>query len=578
MMNSSAAPQTEELERPLPQAPTAPLIPTIDVEGWARRTAKPGDWFDERAAQHAVTFFSRYLRHTKDRWANQPFILEPWQRAIVRTIFGLKRADGTRRFRVVYIEVPRKNGKTALAAGLALYLAFASGLQGAEVYCAASTEEQANICFSEAKRMRSLSTALRERTDAFKKNISANATFSKLQLLTSKSDTKDGLNASGIIGDEFHAWKDKLLYDLLHTSTAARSQPVEIYITTAGLDEDGICADMRKEAIGVLEGTVDNHELLPVIYAADKDDPIDDPATWAKANPNLDISVRRDYLAAQAEKAKRLPRDTNTFKRLHLNIWTAQETLWIPMKEWDPCNLGPVTLETLRGRRCFGGLDLSAVGDLTSLGLTAPREDGGLDIWSHSWLPREGLAERIRNDRVPYDRWADAGLLTLTEGNAVDYDMIRRFITGVLPAGADDAAMKAAADAALINQVELVEIACDRWNSLQIVTQLKADTHEDWIVVFGQGFASMSGPSKALEQMVLRRLINHGGNPLLRWSMGCAAIASDAADNIKPVKPDRRKSPARIDPVVAAIMSIGRAIVAQDVNPQVFDGKAAFAI
>lgn len=573
-MNSSAAPQTEEIERPLPQAPTAPLIPTIDVEGWALSTARPGDRFDERAAQHAVVFFHRYLRHTKDKWADKPFILEPWQRAIVRTIFGWKRADGTRRFRVVYIEVPRKNGKTALAAGLALYLAFASGLIGAEVYCAASTEEQANICFSEAKRMRSLSSSLRERTDAFKKNISSTATNSKLQLLSSKSDTKDGLNASGIIGDEFHAWKDRLLYDLLHTSTAARSQPVEIYITTAGLDEDGICADMRKEAIGVLEGSVDNHELLPVIYAADKDDPIDDPATWAKANPNLDISVRRDYLAAQAEKAKRLPRDTNTFKRLHLNIWTSQETLWIPIREWDPCNLGPVTLETLKGRRCYAGLDLSAITDLTALAVTAPRETGGLDLWVHCWLPAHDLAERVKRDRVPYDRWAEQGLLTLTEGNVVDYDMIRRYITGVLPAGADEHAVKAAQTTALINQIDIAELAHDRWNSTQIVTQLSTDVHPEWCVAFGQGYASMSAPSKEFEKLILARQLNHGGNPLLRWSVGCASIASDPADNIKPVKPDRRKSPARIDPVVAAIMAIGRAIVAQNINPQIFDGEA----
>jgi phage terminase large subunit-like protein len=537
----------------------------FDVEAWAARTARPGDTFDEIDAAHACAFFPRYLTHSKGKWAGQPFELIGWQRAIVRAAFGWKRADGTRRFRKVYLEVARKNGKTQLAAGIALYLAFFSGEPGAEVYCAASNEDQALICFNEAKRMRGRSAYMKNTINAFKGNLSSTKVEngSKLEAITGRSDTKDGLNASGIIGDEFHAWKDRNLYDVLTTSTGAREQPLEVYITTAGTDEHSICYETREHAINVRDGVIEDHEMLPVIYAAGKDDPIDDPRTWAKANPSLGITVKPDYIAKKLKQARDMPRFMNTFQRLHLNIWTDAATTWIPREDWDRCNLRPVTLDALKGRACYGGLDLSAVTDLTALALFFPDDEAAADlsgdIWVHCWLPRgdgDALRERIKRDKVPYDLWAEQGLLTLTEGNVVDYDAIRAAVTGV--AGDPPAAW----GAPLRDLVEIRDIARDSWNATQITNQLMSDGAA--MIDFGQGYRSMSAPAKEWEKMVLGQRLNHGGNPLLRWTNSCCAVMQDPAGNIKPVKPDRKMSSKRIDPIVAAIMAVGRAIAVRD--------------
>jgi phage terminase large subunit-like protein len=565
-----------QLSSPVLSTSAAALAPppagvVFDVEAWALRTARSGDYFDERAAEHACQFFPRFLRHTKGEWAGRPFQLEGWQRAIVRTVFGWMRADGTRRFRVVYLEVARKNGKTALAAGIALYLAFSSGELGAEVYCAASNEDQAMICFNEAKRMRSQSPVLRERTNAFKKNMSATETFSKLEVLTSKSDTKDGLNVSGLVGDEFHAWKDQNLYDVLHTATGARLQPLEFYITTAGLDQDGICAKTRQHALEVRDGVADDHEFLPVIFAADRDDPIDDPRTWAKANPNLGVSIKTDYLAKEAKKAQQLPHLLNAFKRLHLNIWTEAETVWIPQPDWDACALRPVTLDTLAGRRCYAGLDLSATTDLTAIALAAEPQAGSsegaddvVDLFVHCFMPAARLAKATERDRADYQQWVDAGLITLTEGDVVDYDVIRAALTGT---GGDSVFGRPLAEL-----VHLVDLASDPWNATHLRNQLMADGLT--VVDFRQGFATMSPASKEWEARILSRRLNHGGNKLLRWMNRGTAVVQDPAGNIKPVKPDRKTSTKRIDGVVAGIMALARLVAAREpeVDPFVFEG------
>lgn len=553
MTSSSAARQIEtpaEIESEI-----APAF--FDAEAWAAATARADDWFDERAAEHVCAFFPRYLRHTKGRWAGQPFFLLPWQRSVLRAAFGWKRAGGTRRFRIVWVEVPRKNGKTGLAAGVGLYLAFASGEAGAEVYSGASVKTQAAIAFNEAKRMRAQSPQLRERTNAFKYNISCAESFSKYEVIASDYGTLDGLNLSGLIGDEVHAWKNREFYEVLHTAEGARSEPLEFLITTAGTEIDSLGGEMHEHAGRVRDNLIEDHSFLPVIYAADKEDDWTDPQTWAKGNPSLGATVTLDALAAEAERAKKLPRYLNAFKRYYLNIWTEQETVWLPPDKWAACNRGAetVTLSALAGRRCFGGLDLSSTTDLTALALIFPRDDGA-DLWAHFWLPKEGLADRVRRDRVPYDKWAEAGFITLTEGDVVDYDVIRRMITGEAP-GADAAFLAKSRAAAIVNQVHLVALARDRWNATQLTTQLMGDGVE--IRDFGQGYASMSSPCKEFEKIVVEGKLNHGGNPVLDWMARVVTVRTDGADNLKPVKPDRRRSSKRIDGIVAAVMAKGLA-------------------
>jgi phage terminase large subunit-like protein len=569
-MNSSSAVRPIEPEAVLPQAPPpgiAPVAGFFDAEAWAAATAQPGDWFDERAAEHVCAFFPRYLRHTKGRWAGQPFFLLPWQRSGLRAAFGWKRADGSRRFRIVWCEIPRKNGKTGLAAGVGLYLAFASGEPGAEVYSGASAKTQAAIAFNEAKRMRAQSSQLRELTNAFKYNISRPDNFSKYEVIAADYGTLDGLNLSGLIGDEVHAWKNREFYEVLHTAEGARTQPMEFLITTAGTDIDTLGGEMHEHAERVRDGVIEDHAFLPIIYGTGRDDDWTDPAVWANANPSLGATVTIEAIAAEAERAKKLPRYQNAFKRYYLNIWTEQETIWLPIDKWSQCTKGPesVTLEALAGRRCFGGLDLSSTTDLTALALLFPRDDGA-DLWMHFWMPKEGLAERVRRDRVPYDKWADQGFITLTDGDVVDYDVIRRMITGEAP-GADPEFLVTSRKAAITNQVELVALARDRWNATQLTTQLMGDGVE--IKDFGQGYASMSAPSKEFEKLVVEGTLNHGGNPVIDWMARVVTVRTDGADNVKPVKPDRRRSTKRIDGIVAGIMALGLAIsTAADQEPE----------
>lgn len=542
--------------------------PYFDVEAWAEKTAKDGDWFDEAAAEHACQFFERYLKHTKDRWFGLPFKPIPWQRSSLRAMFGWKRADGTRRFRIVFIEIPRKNGKTTFAAGVGLYLGLACGLPGAEVYFAASDRKQACIAFNEAKRMRAASPYMKSITDVFKYSIVRPDQGSKLEALSKESGNKDGLNMSGLIGDEVHAWTDREVYDLLHTSIGVRKEPMEVLITTAGTDETSFWGEMHDHAEKVRDGEIDDHEFLPILFCADADADIEDPAAHAQANPSLGYTVLPEYLAKEARRAATTPSYRNTFKRLHLNQRTAQTTLWLPMEHWAQCNLAPVRIEQLAGRRGFFGLDLSSTTDLTALVGLFPREGSEIvDLWSHFWLPLgldpKDIEEREKRDRQPYRRWADAGLMTLTEGNVVDYDKIRTFIAGVEGQGG------------LMQQVEIVDLAHDRWNARQIATQLMGDGLN--LVEFGQGYASMSAPAKEWERRVLAHTLNHGGNPIMQWMAKSVEIRPDEVGNIKPVKPDRKRHTRRVDGIVAGVMALGRLIVSEGPPEKSFWETAAAA-
>lgn len=543
-----------------------------ELDQWIRATAKDGDYFDEFAAEHAVAFFPRYLRHTKGRWAGQVFELLAWQRIVVRAVFGWKRADGTRRFRTLYIEIGRKNGKTGFAAGLALYLAFASGEMGAEVYCAATDKAQAGICFREAAKMRAMSPGrFKEKIDAFKWALTRPDMFSKLEVISSDFGNKDGLNISGLVVDEFHAWRDAELYDVLHTAEGARTEPLEVITTTAGAVPEGPCWEMHEKARLVLERVLEDHEFLPIIFAArppaegvDELTWLQDPRTWAEANPSLGDTINFEYLEAEARKAVQQPRLRNVFKRYHLGIWTQQTTVWLPMEHWRVCTAirggdpehGP-GLERWEGRSAIGALDLSATTDLTALALTFPPLDGAArwGLWTHFWMPEEAVEERTRRDRVPYDRWVKQGWITATPGNVVDYNYIRRRISG----GGEPGLAELPGVAPIRDQVELLALVFDRHMALPLISQFdQADGIK--CLGFGQGYVSMSPAAKEFEKTVIAHQLDHGDNPVLNWMARIVEVKQDEAENIKPVKPDRRKNFKRIDGIVAALMGFGTAI------------------
>lgn len=510
--------------------------------------------YSEAHADRAVEFFASYLSHVKGELAGQPFRLARWQEErIIRPIFGTLRADGTRRYRTAYIEIPRKNGKSTLGAGIALLLLLADGEHGAEVYSAAADKGQASIVYDVAVQMAQAHEALRSRTRAYasSKRLVVGSTASMYCAISAEAYSKHGLNASGIIFDELHAQPNRDLWDVLTTSTGSRRQPLTVAITTAGHDRSSICWELHEHARAILDGRITDDEFLPVIYGADEDDDWTEPVTWAKANPGLGDSVQESYLEALCARAQLSPALENTFRRLHLDQWTEQDVRWLQMRRWDAC-AGAVDAQALLGRRCYAGLDMATTTDLCALVLLFPAASDG-DTWSVLpvfWVPRDSARERSRGGRVPYMDWIRAGLLRATDGNVVDYDVIRRHVNE------------------LAEQYDIRELAVDRWNSTQLQTQLMGDGIE--VVQFGQGYASMSAPTKELEKLVLGGQISHGAHPVLRWQAGNVAVETDAAGNLKPSK---KRSSEKIDGIVACIMALGRAMVAAAPSRSVYSSR-----
>lgn len=507
-----------------------------------------GFWFDKKAADLAVAFFEKLLMHSKGEWAGQPFRLQEWQRDdIIRPLFGWKRADGTRRYRHAYIEIPRKNGKSTLCSGIGLYLLLADGEPGAEVYSAAADRDQARIVFDEAKAMVESSPALSEYAKPLRNTIVVHSQRSFYRVLSADAYTKHGLNAHGILFDELHAQPNRELWDVLNTSTGARRQPLMVMITTAGVyDPESICWEQHEYARQVLDGAIDDPFFFAYIAAADEDDDWTSPVAWAKANPGLGVTIKHDYLDGECKRALASPAYQNTFRRLHLNQWTAQEERWLDLAAWNACKR---ELPDLSGRACFAGLDLSSTTDISAFVLCFPPKDEDEPYWllPFFWIPRDNLFERVRRDRVPYDAWLRDGLLEATPGNVIDYYYIEQTVRN------------------LATEYDIQEIAFDRWGATLLYQRL--EEARQTMIQFGQGFASMSPPMKEFLKLVLSQRIAHNGNPVLRWMVDNVVARSDPAGNIKP---DKAKSRNRIDGVVASIMALDRAV---RYAPSVYDER-----
>jgi len=517
------------------------------------KNSSPDFWFDEEEADRACEFFKRFLRHSKGQWAGQPLELSDWQRDdIIRPMFGWKRKDGTRKYRRVYIEIPRKNGKSTLSAGIALYMLFCDREAGAEIYSAAADRDQARIVFDVAKSMVYGHKKLDGIAAVFKNSIAISKSEAVYRVLSADAGTKHGLNAHGIIFDELHTQKNRELWDVLTTSTGSRKQPLIVAITTSGWDKHSICYEMHDYASKVRDGIIEDPYFLPVIYAAGESDDWTKPEIWHKANPGLGISVSEEYLSQECKRAVEVPGYTNTFKRLHLCIWTEAESRWLDSVAWEECAL-PVDAEKLEGRECYAGLDLSTTTDISALVLVFPDDDGGYDALSYFWVPEENIRKRSERDKVPYDVWKRQGHIEATPGNVVDYDYIQHKIRE------------------LSKKFNIREIAYDRWNSSQLVNNLMAENAP--MVEFGQGFASMSAPSKELEKIVTGRQLRHGANPVLTWMANNVVVQEDPAGNLKPAK---NKSVERIDGIVALIMALGRATVSTEPVKSIWETEGAF--
>ncbi|WP_348266422.1 terminase TerL endonuclease subunit [Edaphobacter sp. DSM 109919] len=496
--------------------------------------------FDRKKAQRVIDFFG-FLRHSKGEWAGHKFILEPWQQAFIWILFGWVHADTSlRRFRFSYTELARGNGKSTLASGVALFLLAADGEGGAEIYSAATKKDQARIVFSESERMVKSSPALRAKIATFRDNLHIVGTASKYQPLSSDKDSLDGLNIHGVIADEVHAWKGRALWDVLVTALGKRRQSLLFAITTAGYDKHSVCFEQHGYSEKVLAGIIEDDTWFCWIAGLDDEDDWEDESNWIKANPALGTMVKIEELRTAAAKAKETPGSLNAFLRLRLNKWTSQHTLWMPMDRWDSCNAA-FTPESLHGRECFAGLDLSTTTDISALVLLFPpiETDKRWYVLPHFFIPSENIEDRVKRDRVPYDVWKKQGHLITTDGNVIDYDAIRLKVNE------------------LGQLYNIRELMFDRWNATQLTTQLAGDGFET--VQFGQGFTSMNAPTKRLLELVLSSELAHGGNPVLRWMASNVTVKQDPAGNLKP---DKSKSTEKIDGIVALCMALGRASVA----------------
>lgn len=517
----------------------------------------PTSHYDKGKADRAVTFIQN-LCHTKGKWAGTPFTLLPWQEQIVRDIFGIVKENGKRQFLTAYVEIPKKQGKSELAAAVALYLLYADNEQSAEVYGAACDRNQASIVFDVAKQMVQMSPALmrRSKITAAQKRIVNYSNNGYYQVLSAETGTKHGLNVSGLVFDEIHAQPNRQLYDVLTKGSGdAREQPLFFIITTAGTNKNSICYELHTKALDLLDGRKNDPSFYPVVYGLGIEDDWTDEANWYKANPSLGHTISIDRVREAYQNALDNPAEENVFKQLRLNIWTSATVCWIPEHIYDRGNR-PIDLDDLYGRECFGGLDLSSTSDITALSLVFPprSEEESYIVLPFFWLPEETLELRCRHDHVLYDVWKRQGFINTTEGNVVHYGFIEKFIED------------------LGERYNIKEIAFDRWNATQMVQNL-----EDMgftVVPFGQGYKDMSPPSKELYKLLMEGRINHGGNPVLKWMAQNVVMHQDPAGNIKP---DKDKSTEKIDGIVATIMALDRAIRCQDAT-SVYDTRGLLFI
>lgn len=500
----------------------------------------PTSHYDKAKADRAVKFIEN-LCHTKGKWAGKRFWLLPWQEQLIRDIFGIVKPDGYRQFRTAFVEICKKVGKSELAAAVALYLLYADNEPSAEVYGAAADRQQASIVFDVARQMVEMSPALLKRSKLMTatKRIVNYGNSGYYQVLSAEVGGKHGFSVSGLVFDEIHTQPNRQLYDVLTKgSSDARQNPLHFIITTAGTDRHSIAYELHTKAVDILEGRRVDPTFYPVVYGLKDDEDWEDEANWYKVNPSLGYTVDIERLRDAYREAKQNPADEVTFKWLRLNMWVSSTVAWIPDAIFMKGN-EEIDLAALEGRDCYGGLDLSSTGDITALVLMFPPrdEDEKYILLPFFWVPEETIPQRVKAASVPYDIWEKQGFLLSTEGNVIHYDFIEKFIND------------------LAEKYHICEIAVDRWNATQMIQNLEGDGFT--MVPFGQGFASMSGPTKDFYRLLMEGQIIHGGHPVLRWMAGNVVVDTDPAGNIKVTK---AKSKEKIDGIVAAIMALDRCI------------------
>jgi phage terminase large subunit-like protein len=521
--------------------------------------------FDLDAAERAIRFFS-YLQLAEGEFAGKPFTLLPFQQFIIGSLFGWMGPDGFRRFRTAFIEIGKGNCKTKTAAGIGLYCLVADHEEGAEIYSAATTREQARIAWADADKMVAASPFLARSVARNVSNLAVLATNSYFRPVSSEGRGLDGKRVHCAILDEIHEHPSPIVVDKMRAGTKQRRQALIFEITNSGFNRETVCWYHHEYSIKVLEGLIENDNWFAYVCSLDpctaciaegNDTPTEgcpecddwrDERVWLKANPALDVAIPRKYLREQVAEAIGMPSKMNIVKRLNFCCWTSSEVRWLPMDDWDLCG-APFDPQQLRGQECYGGLDLATTSDLAAFVLVFPNEDPP-KVLAYFWLPEKTVRERSQNQMVPYDVWVRQELIEPTPGDVTDYDVIRERIKE------------------LAEEFVIKEIGYDPYNAMQLVTQLESDGLK--MIPVRQGMMSMSPPSKHLEVAVRSHAIRHGGNPVLRWCASNAAAVRDSNDN---VRPDKQRSSEKIDGITALVIALSRMIVQEEPPPSVYETR-----
>ena len=537
-----------------------PPVPAEWIRGPSDHEAiGDGCWFDEDAGQFICDFVEAFCCQSKGKWRGHPITLLPWQRDLLMRLFGWKRANGLRRFRTCYVEVAKKNGKSTLISAIVLALLLIDCEGGPEIYLNACDRDQARIIFEESARMVEASPSLQRRLVVSR--AKSRITFPKgdglIRANSADAPNKDGLNPSATIFDELHRQPDRELWAVFEHASEAREQPLTISITTAGEDESGIWFEQRETSEKINDGREHDWSHLGVVYRALPTDDLEDPETWRKANPSLGFTIQEDDFRASLLKAKRSPSGWQTFKRLRLNIISRELSKFIPPEVWNHRDIPPrAGLESLKGKPCWGGLDLSSVNDLTAFSLIFGSDHLGFDVFTWFWLPEDPIAELARVHKQPYQAWAEKQYITLTPGASVDYRFIRAHI-------------KAIAD-----HFDLQLLLTDPSNADALVKELSEEDRIN-IKAIPQGTKYLNAPTKELLRLALAHKIRHGNDPILAWNIGNCVVHADMNGNIRL---DKEKGRLKIDGAFSLIDALAAYASPDGKKPSVYESRGIITL
>lgn len=488
----------------------------------------PGKYrFDEERANRPIEFIERFCKHSKGEWAGQPVRLELFQKAFISALFGfVDSKTGFRKYREAFFMVARKNGKSTMLAGIALYMLLADGEAGAEVYSVATKKDQAKIIFDEVCHMVSQSPYLRKHIKKRKSDLYFSASMSKLQPLGKNSDTLDGLNSSCVILDEAHAVKDRNLYEVMKQSQSARTQPLFVTITTAGTVRECIFDDMYSYACKVADGVITDPTFLPIVYELDSKAEWKDPGAWFKPNPGLGKIKKLEDLMAKVERAKQSPKDLSGILCKDFNV---RETLYNAWLDFDTINNeSTFSLEDFRGCYAIGGADLSLTTDLTCATVLMLNPDTRERyVWQMYWLPEDNFTQRVQEEKIPYDKWREAGLVRLCRGNTIDYSDVTSWFLE------------------LVNEhgITPLWVYYDSWSARYWVEEMEGYGFKMERCI--QGAKTLSLPMQNLGADLQAKKVNYNNNPILKWCLTNTAVQEDRNGNIVPKKASSPKQ--RID-------------------------------